>query len=267
MVSSSSHLPSSTFLNGSIEHKQDFGQLVRQTDPTDSGQFTTIPRPDPNQTQNLTFGTRSWWRYKELAEIAAQRGNYSQAEAMWLAALIECKDFEENDERLALTLDNLASLYYLLGRYEQAELFCKRAFDVTVKALGGEHSRVATCLNNLAGIYYNQKRYQQAEPICLEVLAIYERLKGPDHRDVGMAANNLAMLYHAQGKLTFAEKYYLQAIRIRTRVLGRDNSVVQTLFANYANLLKSVNRTQEADALESWSRSSLQEVQGLSAAV
>lgn len=245
-------------VSDSIELKQDFGQLVRDVDPKDSGQFQPIRRPEPpgEATLKLTFGTRGWWHYKELAELAAHRGNYSQAEAMWLAALIECKDFSEDDERLAMTLDNLASLYYSLGRYEQAELFCKRAFDVVVNALGGDNSKVASCLNNLAGIYYNQKRYEQAEPICVEVLTIYERLKGHDHRDVGMAANNLAMLYHAQGKLTFAEKYYLQAIRIRTKVLGTASPVVHTLYANYINLLKAMNRNHEADAFKLWSEAS-----------
>lgn len=244
-----------TTVCNSMEFKQSFGQLIRDVDPRDSGQFHTLSY-DPEQTLKLTFGSRGWWHYKELAEQAAHKGNFSQAEAMWLAALIECKDFADDDERLALTLDNLASLYYSLGRYEQAELFCKRAFEIVVNALGGENSKAASCLNNLAGIYYYQKRYSQAEPICLEVLGIYERLKGPDHKDVGMAANNLAMLYHSQGKLAFAEKYYLQAMRIRTKALGVDNPVVQTLFANYTNLLHAMNRNQEAAAFQSWSLNS-----------
>jgi len=87
-------------------------------------------------------------------------------------------------------------------------------------------------------------------------LTIYERLKGHDHRDVGMSANNLAMLYHAQGKLTFAKKYYLQAIRIRTKELGTGNPVVHTLFANYINLLRAMNRNHEADAFKLWSEAS-----------
>ncbi|CAN5531296.1 hypothetical protein BH10CYA1_BH10CYA1_63520 [soil metagenome] len=245
-------------VSDSIEFKQSFGQLVRDEDGKDSGQFQTIrPYECGEATLKLTIGARRWWHYRELAELAAQRGNYSQVEAMWLAALIECKDFDNDEERLALTLDNLASLYYSLGRFEQAELFCKRAIDVVVKALGGENSKVASCLNNLAGIYYNQKRYEQAEPICLEVLTIYERLKGPDHGDVGMVANNLAMLLHAQGKLTFAEKYYAQAIRIRTIVLGTASPIVHTLFANYINLLRAMNRNHEADALKLWLEASL----------
>ncbi|HEY9682210.1 MAG TPA: tetratricopeptide repeat protein [Drouetiella sp.] len=238
-----------------IEFKQGFGQLVREIDGKDSGQFKPIRRPEPTgeSTLKLTFGSRDWWHYKELAELAAHNGNYSQAEAMWLAALIECNEFADDDERLAMTLDNLASLYYSLGRYEQSEMFCKRAFDVVVKAYGGENSKVASCLNNLAGIYYNQKRYDQAEPLCLEVLSIYEKLKGAHHPDVGMAANNLGMLYHAQKKLKFAETYYLQAIRIRTKALGRSSPVVQTLYANYVNLLRAMKRTSEAEAFKLWS--------------
>ena len=98
----------------SIELKQGFGQLVREIDGKDSGQFKPIRRPEPvgEATLKLTFGARDWWHYKELAELAARNGNYSQAEAMWLAALIECNNSPDVDiedhERLAVTLDNLA---------------------------------------------------------------------------------------------------------------------------------------------------------------
>lgn len=47
-------------VSDSIELKQDFGQLVRDVDPKDSGQFQPIRRPEPpgEATLKLTFGTR-----------------------------------------------------------------------------------------------------------------------------------------------------------------------------------------------------------------
>lgn len=237
---------------GAIETKQNFGMLPRTSNPKDSGQFLAMPCPDPEQTLRLTFGPRGWWIYKEKAEEAAEKGNFSQAEAMWLSAMMECKEFGENDERLAHTLDQLASLYFAIGKYEQAEMFCRQAYDVALAVFGAESSKVTSCLNNLAGIYYCQKRYADAEPICIEVLVSYEMAKGPDHADVGMAANNLAMLYHAKGNLSFAEKYYLQAIKIRTKALGVEDPIVQILFANYSNLLRALNRVQESQAIKAW---------------
>lgn len=267
MTGSSSTVNSSSMISAG-DITGEFGRMVRRALQATSAPFKPLPQTPPQPVLNQTFniGNRDWTRYKELAELAAKRGNYSQAEAMWLAALIEAKDFDQQDERVAITLDNLASLYYTLGRYDQAESFCRRALDVTILALGGLHRRVAECLNSLAGIYYNQKRYAAAEPLCVRALAIYERVFGPDHGDVGMAANNLAMLYHAQGKYSDAERYYQQAIRIRTKVLGTDHPCVITLLENYANLLKAMDRLHEADALKTWSRASHQGMNALSAA-
>jgi tetratricopeptide (TPR) repeat protein len=115
-----------------------------------------------------------WNRYKELASAAHKEGNLTQAEAMWLAALAEAKSFNAKDDRLAHTLDSLASFYYSIGRHEQAELFCKRALEVTTEAYGAYSIKVAACLNNLAGIYYNQRRYADAEPLCVRLISIYE---------------------------------------------------------------------------------------------
>src|SRR5262249_50692942 len=52
---------------------------------------------------------------------------------------------------VATDLNNLAGLYYALGRYAEAEPLFKRALAIEEKALGAEHPSVATDLNNRAG--------------------------------------------------------------------------------------------------------------------
>lgn len=217
--------------------KEDFGRLLRRIMHTNSGQFRAL-----GSTQVVNH---EWLRYREQAENAAMRGNYAQAESMWLAALSEAQSFEENDPRILYTLNCLASLYSSLGRYEQAEMFCKRELDLSIEIYGGYHVRVADCLNNLAGIYYNQQRYAEAQVVCLKLLAMYEAFYGPDHADVGMAANNLAMVYHVRGKYVEAEEMYQRALRIRARVLGKNHPCIQTLLENYANLLGTICQTAQ----------------------
>lgn len=204
--------------------------------------------------QLVSVANRDWNRYKDLAIEATKAGNYGQAEAMWLAALGEAKNFNMRDERLGYTLDNIASLYYTMGRHAQAELFCKKAVEVTTEAFGGYHAKVTNCLNNLAGMYYNQRRFADAEPICLRLITIYERNFGPDHADVGMVLNNLAMLYHAQGKLQAAEKMYQRAFAIRVKALGQYHPCVITLIDNYANLLRRLNRADDAERIGALAR-------------
>ena len=184
-----------------MEFKEDFGLLVRRIVYSNSGQFMAFGADGrPIKERASVPENKEWNRYKEMAESAARNGNYAQAESMWLHALAEAKH-NERDPRLAYTLENLASLYYSLGRYEQAEMFCIRAIDVLQRIYGHIHVRTANCLNNLAGIYYDQARCREAEPICQRVLDAYEGIYGPDHADVGMAVNNLAMILHVLADL------------------------------------------------------------------
>jgi tetratricopeptide (TPR) repeat protein len=58
---------------------------------------------------------------------------------------------------VALSLNNLASLYDSQGQYAKAEPLYNRALTIREKALGLEHPDVATCLENYA--------LQEAEPL------------------------------------------------------------------------------------------------------
>ena len=53
-------------------------------------------------------------------------------------------------------MNNLAELYRAQGRYEEAELFQKRAILIDEEALGQDHPALATDLNNLGLIYHDQ---------------------------------------------------------------------------------------------------------------
>jgi tetratricopeptide (TPR) repeat protein len=230
------------FGSGRIELKEDFGEKVRRIMYSNSGSFLAFGAEGQPITEHsvVKVESKEWTRCKELAQKAVETGNYSQAETMWLRALYEANQFNARDSRLAFTLDNMASFYFSIGRFEQAEMFCTQALEQLKSIFGQSHIRVANCMNNLAGILYNQKRYKDAEPYCVRVLVTYEGIYGPDHADVGMAANNLAMLYHSIGEFERAAELYQRAIHIRTRALGVDDPVVITLYQNYANLASQI---------------------------
>ena len=65
---------------------------------------------------------------------------------------------------VAKSLNNLALLYQVQGKYAEAEPLYKRSLKIREKALGKEHPVVAHSLNNLATVYQAQDRYAEAEP-------------------------------------------------------------------------------------------------------
>jgi tetratricopeptide (TPR) repeat protein len=223
--------------------QEDFGNLVRRIVQTNSGNFPVYKAIDSQENDRITGTDRAWFRYKRLALAAQEVGNFSQAEAMWIAALGQ--DIDKKDSRLAYTLESLASLYATLGRFEQAELFSLRAVDATIELSGENSAKTAAAMNSLAGIYFSQRRYESAESLCKRVLQIYEDAFGPDATNVGMAANNLAMVYHAQKKFEEAKKMYDRAFQIGHRALGPNHSCIVSLRKNFENLLRQMSEVSQ----------------------
>lgn len=215
------------------------GFLVRRIIQSNSGSFNAFgSNGQPLKERGVVqIENKLWTRYKEQAEAALQNCNYAQAEAMWLKALGEAKNFERQDGRLIYSLERLSELYCRLKRFEQAEMFCCRALIAINATYGTSHVRAANCMNNLTGIYYNLNRMTDAEPLCRQVIEIFELTYGPDHVDVGMAANNLGMVYHALSQYEKAKAMYERAWRIRRRALGEEHPSVKSLKHNFQNLL------------------------------
>ncbi|MGF2037496.1 MAG: tetratricopeptide repeat protein, partial [Nostoc sp. CmiVER01] len=112
--------------------------------------------------------------------------------------------FTDEYPNVAISLNNLALLYYSQGRYSDAEPLFIEALSMKKRLLGNEHPDVAQSLNNLALLYESQGRYSDAEPLFIEALSMRKRLLGNEHPDVAQSLNNLAGLYESQGRYSDA---------------------------------------------------------------
>jgi len=79
-------------------------------------------------------------------------------------------------------LTNLAALYQLQQRYEEAERLYRRALAIDEAAFGGQHPSVARDLGNLAGLYVEMKRPAEAEQASTKALGIQVRNTLRDER-------------------------------------------------------------------------------------
>ncbi len=150
---------------------------------------------------------------------------------------------------VALSLNNLAFLYFSQGRYNQAEPLLIQALEMRQKLLGTEHPDVATSLNNLALLYHSQGRYSQAEPLYRQALEMRQKLLGTEHPDVATSLNNLALLYRSQGRYNQAEPLYIQALEMTQKLLGTEHPSVATSLNNLALLYRSQGRYNQAEPL------------------
>src|SRR5262249_61287347 len=99
------------------------------------------------------------------------------------------KAFGPDHPEVALSLNNLAALYYSQGRYADAETLFKRSLAIREKALGPDHPDIALSLNILAQLYDKQGLYTEALGFSRRAVAILaKRLGESDDRSGGDAA-------------------------------------------------------------------------------
>jgi tetratricopeptide (TPR) repeat protein len=155
------------------------------------------------------------------------------------------QDAEHPD--IATSINDLAGLYRVQGRYTEAEPLYKQALEMRQKLLGSEHPDIATSLNNLAALYQAQGRYTEAEAFSKKALEMYKKLLGADHPNVAASLNNLVALYQAQGRYTEAEAFSKKALEMYKKLLGPKHPDIATSLNNLAALYQAQGRYQEAE--------------------
>ena len=178
------------------------------------------------------------------------QGLYTVAENWCKQGLSAVKErLGEEHLDVALSLSNMAELYYLQGRYAEAEPMYHQALELYQRLGVEEHPDLAESLNNLALLYKLQGRYSEAEPLYLQSLSMRKRLLGEEHPDLAESLNNLALLYESQGRYTEAEPLHLQSLSMRKRLLGEEHLYVAVSLNCLANLYRVQGRYAEAEPL------------------
>ncbi len=82
----------------------------------------------------------------------------------------------EDLTRLAKSLNNMAALYQLQGKYFLADNLYERCLDIKLALYGEEHLETAINLHNLAVLNCSRKRWEKAEILFKRALEIREKL-------------------------------------------------------------------------------------------
>lgn len=144
--------------------------------------------------------SESWKAAVEAGNDAYERGRIAEAEVKFLEALKEAESFGEDDLRLALSLNNLAAIYHVMGKYTMAEPLYTRSLDIKKKIHGEDHAEVALNLHNLAVLYSARRMYPVAERYYKQALEVKTRLYG-----------------ESSPELLNTMKYYAQLLKVVNR--------------------------------------------------
>ena len=104
----------------------------------------------------------NWESDYQTANRKSGEGDYLQAMKVMRMALAEAEIFGPDDNRVAMTLNNLGTIYQYLGRYTEAEKCYRRSMLIWQKSGNDFQVHIATSLNNLASLYKQTGQYSKA---------------------------------------------------------------------------------------------------------
>jgi tetratricopeptide (TPR) repeat protein len=165
----------------------------------------------------------------------------------WLGKAVDAAQVNGEDENvLAVLLNNRGGILRNQGKYEEALIEYNRVAEIWTRTLGPEDLNIATLLNNMAEVYRLQERNDEALPKYREAVEIWRRVLGNGHPNVATGLNNLGLVLKAQGLTEEALAMHTEALAIDRRALGNEHPDVATDLNNLAGALRDLGRLEEA---------------------
>ena len=132
--------------------------------------------------------------------------------------------FGTNHFTYAATLNHLAYLYHLMGRYDQALPFYEQASAIALSTLGETHPFYAGIIHNLAYLYRTIGQDAKTRAYLEQAAVIARKSLGERHPDYATSLVGLASFYKEQEQWEKALPLLEEAKTIREKTLGKDHS-------------------------------------------
>lgn len=211
---------------------------------TDLEFIVQLPRHDQAEIATADALTLRFARYY-------YRGEYDRALLLLKGQLeIRRRILGSDHQDVATSLDQLATLFGVMGDLDAAEPICREALAMRQNILGNDHPSVAGSLNNLAGIFFRRGYYAGAEQLYREALAMLRNALGDQNVWVAGCLGNLAKILQEKGDLAGAESLFRQAYAIKLDLLGNEHPDVAKSLVDLAGILLEKGNLAEAEPFQ-----------------
>ena len=143
----------------------------------------------------------------------------------------------------------LATLYYGLARYEEAEPLCASGLEVTQRVLSEEHDVTLGFMNLMAMLHCQRGRYGQGTTLVTRALQIGERLLGKEHPATVQSMFVLGELYRFQDRYDDAQSLLEESVQLSRKVLGDEHFWTLYYMHHLAYLYRDQDRYDDAGQL------------------
>jgi len=168
------------------------------------------------------------------ARILQGQGVYNEAIGTF-AYLVEATRINLPNDTLtqAITLNNLAYCYRLIGNNSAAEQYFIEAYRLQTSCKSIPISEQASLLSNLGLVYKAKADFANAEKCFLKSIKLYQQANMSYNVEITNPCNNLGDMYRMLGNYPDALNYLVYALQVRERTSGVESE-------QYANALNNI---------------------------
>jgi len=236
-------------------------ELVDRHGPEQPDDVSTWPVWDllrPHAVQLLAHASElGWMDYPSALRLEGELGVlfwgkslYAEAEPLMRSTLARDERlFGGGDDRVAVSLTNLAMLLKDTGRAAEAEPLLRRALEIVNACFGERDARVTKPMNGLAVLLMQRSGWEEAEGLVRKALEIDLEAHGDGHVAVGRDLHNLALVLRSTRRTAEAEPLIRRALEIGRKVHGKAHPRVARRMQILAGILRDLGRPAEAAPL------------------
>jgi len=127
------------------------------------------------------FDQAGWGERAAKGRTLRDQSRYAEAEDCLRSALPAAEEFGSTDPRVAETLNDLATVVQIRGRYEEAENLFRRALTIWNQHSEDHRLELAVGLCNLATALRLKGQFAEAERFQLQAIDIERAVLPPEH--------------------------------------------------------------------------------------
>jgi len=181
-----------------------------------------------------------------LGDLNRHRGNFPEAEELYLEALRSANGQEVNTDLAARLQSSLGGLYDFNGLEDQAAPLYEEAIRLFEALDPPQLGESANLRNNLGMIYKGFGDTGKAEEHYLSALQIFEQREGKESEPVAAVYNNLGALYTQAGLFDQAREMHIAALDLRSKLHGVGHSDISQSHSNLAIVYHQMGQDQQA---------------------
>ena len=177
----------------------------------------------------------------------AHKGDYTEAiRYCGQAKEIWQKHLSSDDPRLALSYQNIASVYRYMGEYSEAFSLSEKAVEILQKVLPANHSKLAHSYYETASLYAKVENYRNAISFYNKSLKIYKEVLPENHPSVGSCYEQIGEIYSSIGMYSEALSFHNKALSIYRTSLPSNHPKLANSKNNIGEVYLNMGQYSEA---------------------